>query len=268
MQNECSGCSARSAPRGREGIAGNRCAPKSPDPFCKSIGAQSKHLPSKPFYHLIPASFFLSPQTSREGAERSFSWRMIECRGWLEAQLPRPPQADFTGNSPNICTAEPSDRPREISVPSNPTSENPTRIARCCSPSSPHQLKQGARKSVFSISAPWPFFKKQLRNSKDFKGPAFQIWIIHFPSKRVKVQETLCHCRSIVIWQIPVKPLKRKVSGKLPDTYPSLHATEKTDQDRNPIPRSPGKSAPPSAARGVHPWAALPRPGGSALFGA
>lgn len=179
-----------------------RCALKSLHPLCKSIRAQSKHLSSKSFYHLISASFFLSPRMSRESAERSFPW-MIEYRGWLQAQLPRPPQADFTGNSTNICTIEPTDRPREISVQSNPTFEI-QHIARCCSPSRPHQLKQCAGKSVFSVSAPWPFFKKQRMNSKDFKGPAFQIWIIHFQSKLTKVQEILCHCSSIVIWQVLV----------------------------------------------------------------
>lgn len=188
-------------------MPGNRlpvlCAPKSPEPFCKRIRALSKHLWSKPFYHLIPASFLLSRRTPRGSAERAFSRRMIECRGWLAAQLPRPP---------GLISQERA----QTSAPLNPLPDLGRSLLRAIrhlkiqhtarrrSPGSPHQLKQGAGKSVFSVSATWPFLKKQHRNSKDFKGPAFQICIIHFQSKRRKVQETLCHCHSIVSWQILV----------------------------------------------------------------
>lgn len=86
---------------------------------------QSKHLSSKPWHRLISASSLLSLRTSRASAERAFSW-LTEGRGWLRAQLPRPPQPDFAGNSTNICTVEPADRPREIAAQSHPTFENPT----------------------------------------------------------------------------------------------------------------------------------------------
>lgn len=123
-------CSAVATPHAplpgdvRESLACTLCSQTTAS-LLQEYQGQSKHLSSKPFYHLISASFFLSPRMSRGSAERSFSW-MIEYRGWLQAQLPRPPQADFTGNSTNICTIEPTDRPREISVQSNPTFENPT----------------------------------------------------------------------------------------------------------------------------------------------
>lgn len=184
-----------------------RCALKSPHPFCKSIRAQSKHLSSKPFYHLISASF--SPH---ECLEKALNAPFL---GWLNTEVgyrrscldPHRLISQETAQ-----TSAPLNRLTDLgrSLFRAIQHSKIQHIARCCSPSRPHQLKQCAGKSVFSVSAPWPFFKKQRMNSKDFKGPAFRIWIIHFQSKLTKVQEILCHCSSIVIWQVLVNHWKER----------------------------------------------------------
>lgn len=195
----------------REFLPGVR-APNPLNPFCRSIRAQGRPLPSKPCHHLIPACSCV------QGALGTVL--VMEYRAGSRHSCPDPHRKQHKHLQPRTAGQSSAEL-----CSSTPAFGNPPHCKLLQPQQSPPAEIMCWKICLLQICS-LSLLKMQYINSNDCKGPAFPIGIIHFQSKLPDVQLALslqCHCTLAD----PGEPQKRKVSGKLPGTYPSLHGTEK-----------------------------------------